>query len=116
MNAPRLKLKVVIGDHDTVLGPGKIALLEAIAQERSLSKAAKSIGMSYRRAWLLIQELNDTLKEPVLITQTGGQSGGGSQLTAMAAELIEVYQQLTDEAEAATEATRARVASMIKAP
>lgn len=116
MNAPRLKLKVVIGENDTVLGPGKIALLEAIAQERSLSKAAKSIGMSYRRAWLLIQELNETLKEPVLITQTGGQSGGGSQLTAMAAELIEVYQQLTDEAEAATEATRARVASMIKTP
>jgi N-terminal domain of molybdenum-binding protein len=91
-------------------------MLEAIAQERSLSKAAKSIGMSYRRAWLLIQELNDTLKEPVLITQTGGQSGGGSQLTAMAVELIEVYQRLTDEAPPAPGAPRAREASMIKAP
>jgi molybdate transport system regulatory protein len=116
MDAPRLKLKVVIGDNDTVLGPGKIALLEAIQHERSLSKAAKSIGMSYRRAWLLVQELNDTLKSPVLTTQTGGQSGGGSQLTDMAITIISLYQQLTAEAEAATEATRTQVATLIKTP
>ena len=56
VSAPRLKLKLVLGDDDTLLGPGKIALLKAIQREQSLSKAAKSINMSYRRAWLLIQE------------------------------------------------------------
>ena len=61
VSAPRLKLKLVLGDDDTLLGPGKIALLKAIQREQSLSKAAKSINMSYRRAWLLIQELNDAL-------------------------------------------------------
>lgn len=114
MGTPRLKVKLVIGDDDTLLGPGKIALLKAIQREHSLSKAAKSIGMSYRRAWLLVQELNNALREPVLVTQTGGQSGGGSELTAMANELIRVYEQLTREAETATEATRDHVASLIK--
>jgi molybdate transport system regulatory protein len=114
MIQPQLKLKLVMGEQHTLLGPGKIALLHAIVAEHSLSRAAKSIGMSYRRAWLLIQELNDSLREPVLITQTGGQAGGGSVLTPMAFELIALYDTLTQEAEAATEQTRNRLASMIK--
>jgi len=114
MHAPRLKLKLVLGDNDTLLGPGKIALLKAIQKEHSLSKAAKSINMSYRRAWLLIQESNDSLKQPVLLTQTGGQSGGGSKLTEIATEVIRIYEQLTSEAEEATEATRHSIASLLK--
>lgn len=114
MTQPQLKLKLVMGEQHTLLGPGKIALLNAIVAEHSLSKAAKSIGMSYRRAWLLIQELNDSLREPVLITQTGGQAGGGSVLTPMAFELIALYDALTQEAEAATEQTRNRLASLMK--
>ena len=99
MHTPRLKLKLVLGDNDTLLGSGKIALLKAIQKEHSLSKAAKSINMSYRRAWLLIQELNDSLREPVLITHTGGQSGGGSELTEVANQIIEVYERLNKEAQ-----------------
>jgi molybdate transport system regulatory protein len=114
MHAPRLKLKLVLGDNDTLLGSGKIALLKAIQKEHSLSKAAKSINMSYRRAWLLIQELNDSLKEPVLITHTGGHSGGGSELTEMANRIIEVYERLNQEAEEATEATRESIASLLR--
>jgi len=114
MSAPRLKLKLVLGDDDTLLGPGKIALLKAIQKEHSLSKAAKSINMSYRRVWLLIQELNDSLKEPVLVTHTGGQSGGGSELTDMANQIIDVYERLTEEAEEATEATRRSIASLLR--
>lgn len=114
MHNPRLKLKIVIDGQDTLLGPGKIDLLMAIAAEHSLSKAAKSIGMSYRRAWLLIQELNDSLKEPVLITQTGGQSGGGSELTPMAFQIIDLYRTLSEQAEAATADTRKQLAALIK--
>ena len=114
MHTPRLKLALVLGENDTRLGSGKIALLKAIQKERSLSKAAKSINMSYRRAWLLIQELNDSLREPVLITHTGGQSGGGSELTEMANQIIEIYERLNQEAEEATEATRESIASMLR--
>lgn len=114
MDSPRLKLKLVMGDQDTLLGPGKIELLRAIERAHSLSKAARDLGMSYRRAWLLIQELNEALSMPVVDTQTGGNAGGGSALTPMARELIALYDQLTDEAEAATDATRQRLASLLK--
>jgi molybdate transport system regulatory protein len=114
VSIPRLKIKVVLDDNDTLLGPGKISLLKAIQKEHSLSQAAKSINMSYRRAWLLIQELNESLKDPVLISKTGGQSGGGSELTTMANRIIEIYEQLTREAEEATEANRESIASLLK--
>lgn len=114
MSVPRLKLKLVLDDNDTLLGPGKIALLKAIQKEHSLSQAARSINMSYRRAWLLIQELNESLKDPVLISKTGGQSGGGSELTPMANQIIDVYERLTHEAEETTEATRTLISSLLK--
>ena len=63
---------------------------------------------------ILIQELNESLSEPVLITQTGGQFGGGSELTEIARNIIAVFEQLTQEAEAATEETRKTVASLLK--
>ena len=114
MPVPRLKLKLALDDNDTLLGPGKIALLQAIQKEHSLSQAAKSINMSYRRAWLLIQELNESLKDPVLISKSGGRSGGGSELTTTANQIIHVYEQLTREAEEATEATRESITSLLK--
>tara|TARA_B110000483_G_C17722690_1_gene361519 strand:+ start:176 stop:529 length:354 start_codon:yes stop_codon:yes gene_type:complete len=111
---PGLKLKLILQDNATLLGRGKIELLKAIAKEHSLSKAAKSLGMSYRRAWLLIRELNDSMETPVLITQTGGQSGGGSELTETATRLIELYEKLATDAELATTATREQVAYLLK--
>ncbi|MDC1239595.1 LysR family transcriptional regulator [Litorivicinus sp.] len=111
---PGLKLKLILPDNATLLGRGKIELLKAIAKEHSLSQAAKSLGMSYRRAWLLIRELNDSMKTPVLITQTGGQSGGGSELTEAATRLIELYEKLAADAELATKATREQVAYLLK--
>lgn len=114
MTIPKLKLKLVLGSKDTILGAGKIELLKSIDREKSLSKAAKKIGMSYRRAWLLIQELNDSLSEPVLITQIGGQYGGGSILTPMAFRVIEIYDQLTEEANNATSSTRIAVLELLK--
>ena len=114
MITPHLKLALVLGENKNSLGIGKITLLKAIQKEHSLSKAAKSINMSYRRAWLLIQELNESLLEPVLITHKGGASGGGSELTETANRIIALYEQLTCEAEAATEGTRRTLVSMLK--
>jgi len=74
------------GDHS--LGPGKAQLLEAVAEHGSISAAARSMGMAYRHAWELIDDLNRCFREPVVRTSAGGRSGGGAHLTAFGEELV----------------------------
>src|SRR5271170_661326 len=76
------------------IGPGKVALLEAIALTGSITSSAKKLGMSYRRAWLLVDETNRCLVRPAVQTATGGQRGGGSSLTPVGAELVRRYRAL----------------------
>ncbi len=76
-------------------------LLEAIEKTGSLTAAAKSIDMSYRRAWILVNELNASLKKPAVDSAKGGEHGGGSQLTAVGQKLIAYYRNIETEAEAA---------------
>jgi molybdate transport system regulatory protein len=76
------------------VGIGKITLLEAIARTGSLSQAARDIGMSYRRAWLLIDSMNGEFDTPVISATVGGSGGGGAQLTAFGSELIRAYRSL----------------------
>jgi len=83
-------MRITSGDTISV-GPGKISLLEAIRNTRSITAAAKSIGMSYRRAWILIDELNASLKKPAVRSAKGGEHGGGSELTEVGRKLIELY-------------------------
>ena len=64
----------------TRLGPGKIRLLELIGERGSISAAGRGMGMSYRRAWLLVDDLNRCFKEPVVLTQLGGSGGGGGRI------------------------------------
>lgn len=73
------------------IGPGKIALLEAIGKAGSISAAARSLDMSYRRAWLLVEEINLALREPAVAAATGGQHGGGAALTPVGEKIIELY-------------------------
>ena len=73
------------------LGPGKIELLETIEQMGSLRQAAQTLGMSYRRAWLLLDALNRSFSEPAAVASVGGQGGGGARLTAFGGELIKRY-------------------------
>ncbi|QEI09116.1 LysR family transcriptional regulator [Pigmentiphaga aceris] len=80
------------------VGPGKIALLEAIQVHGSISAAARSLGMSYRRAWLLIEELNKALNSPATSSEQGGQRGGGSLLTPVGAEIIRLYRAIERDA------------------
>jgi len=76
------------------VGPGKIDLLEAIRDCGSLSQAARNIGMSYRRAWLLIHSLKESFREPVTKASTGGKGGGGVQVTEFGEALINSYREL----------------------
>ena len=95
---PRLSIRVDLGPGLRI-GPGKVALLETIDATGSISAAGRALGMSYRRAWLLVEDLNRTFAEPVVSTQTGGGHGGGTSLTAHGRELIVRYRQLEREAE-----------------
>jgi molybdate transport system regulatory protein len=76
------------------IGPGKIALLECIAAKGSLVKAAKEMEMSYRRAWLLVQDLNASFDLPCVTSQKGGARGGGAVLTALGTILVKDYRAL----------------------
>lgn len=80
------------------IGPGKIDLLEAVHEHGSISAAARSLGMSYRRAWLLIDELNRTLKTPATSSETGGSSGGGCVLTPVGEKIVRLYREIEIEA------------------
>jgi molybdate transport system regulatory protein len=73
------------------LGPGKIALLEWIDRTGSLSGAGRSLGMSYRRAWLLLHSVNDSFTEPAVEFSVGGKDGGGARLTPFGRKLIATY-------------------------
>jgi molybdate transport system regulatory protein len=111
-DAPRLWLKVDFGARGQI-GPGKIALLRAIAEQSSISAAAKSIGMSYRKAWLLIDQLNHTVGRPVVETQVGGSAGGGAQLTAPGRRLIDCYELLQKHAESGSDDQLKALAKMM---
>lgn len=90
-----VQFRLRIYREDTVaIGPGKVALLEAIAEAGSIAAAARQIGMSYRRAWLLVDETNKALKQPVVGTAAGGTRGGGTVLTPTGQELVARYRAL----------------------
>lgn len=79
------------------IGPGKIALLEAIAETGSISAGGRKLKMSYRRAWDLVEALNKAFGAPVVETATGGAGGGGAHLTPLGRRLIEEYRGLERE-------------------
>ena len=93
MSTPDIRFRLDFDDQCSV-GIGKISLLEAIASTGSLSQAARDIGMSYRRAWLLIDSMNTDFDTPVINATVGGSGGGGTQLTSFGRELVKAYRNL----------------------
>jgi molybdate transport system regulatory protein len=96
MVTPVIRFRIDFAANSWV-GPGKIELLEAIRSHGSLSQAARSLGMSYRRAWLLIESLNSYFREPVTRAITGGKGGGGVTITTFGESLIKSYRELSDD-------------------
>jgi molybdate transport system regulatory protein len=90
---PELWIKLIVPGRGQI-GPGKIELLRRVERERSISAAARSMGMSYRRAWLLIDELNRLFDAPVVETHVGGSGRGGANLTSFGTKLIGSYAEI----------------------
>ena len=88
--SPALRFRLLL-DAEHALGPGKVDLLEAIAETGSIAAAGRTMGMSYKRAWQLADDLNRSFAEPLITTNKGGEHGGGAALTAAGEKVIAAY-------------------------
>ncbi len=98
-----LTIRIDFGAHG-YLGPGKITLMELISKHGSISAAGKEMGMSYRRAWLLVDEINHIFREPLVETQMGGSGGGGARLTRLGRDVVGRYRAIEGAAATASAA------------
>ena len=93
----QLKIRVMAGPV-IAFGPGKATLLAAIERTGSISAAAREMGMSYRRAWLLVDEMNRSFREPLVGTAAGGPGGGGANVTQFGQDVLSRYRKMEDKA------------------
>jgi molybdate transport system regulatory protein len=100
---PALNIRIDLSG-DFRLGPGKVRLMELIAEHGSISAAGRAMGMSYRRAWLLVDSLNAAFREPLVVSRTGGTRGGGAGLTKFGRSIVERYRAIEAEATATAHA------------
>jgi molybdate transport system regulatory protein len=104
----------VLGKGSPAMGPGKAELIARIAATGSISAAARDMGMSYRRAWQLVEALNRAYREPVVTTAIGGTRGGGARVTAFGKRLVTFYRAMEDKASAAIAADLRRFNAQLR--
>jgi molybdate transport system regulatory protein len=108
-----LRLRIRVGE-DIALGPGKADLLQAIAATGSISSAARTLGMSYRRAWLLVETMNRCFKTPLVQAKTGGKSGGGAEITPLGREALRHYRAMQKAANKACGPASKRLSGLMR--
>jgi molybdate transport system regulatory protein len=108
----RFRLRISNGE-EIAIGPGKVALLEAIIAAGSITGAAKDLGMSYRRAWLLVDDMNRCFKKPVVDSAKGGKEGGGTVVTPTGHEVIALYRGIESQAQKATAQDLAKLTRLL---
>ena len=94
---PAPRLRILLG-REIAIGPGKAELLRLIEEMGSISAAAREMGMSYRRAWTLVETMNGAFREPVVEAATGGRGGGGAQVTDFGREALKRYRAMEEKA------------------
>ncbi len=109
----RLHLKIQLGG-DVLLGPGKAELLEHIRDTGSISAAGRAMQMSYKRAWLLVEEMNAAFRDPLVDSVRGGPGGGGAQLTASGQAVLHLYRQVALTAALAASDDIDRLAALLR--
>lgn len=105
-------VRILLGGASS-LGPGKVALLEEIDRHGSISAAARAMGMSYRRAWLLVEAMNTGFRRPLVSTATGGSGGGGAVLTDFGREVLRRYRAMEAKARKAIAADLERFGALL---
>lgn len=112
---PQVRWRMRIMHSEVIaIGPGKIELLEAIRDHGSITAAAKSMNMSYRRAWLLLNEINVSLARPATISSHGGANGGASRLTEVGEQIVTLYRQIEVQASQANEKELKALMALLK--
>jgi molybdate transport system regulatory protein len=106
------KIRILIGAV-VAIGPGKADLLEAVSRTGSISSAARAMGMSYRRAWLLVEAMNEAFRRPLVETLTGGAGGGGARVTPLGVEVLRRYRAMERKAERSVRADLRRLARLV---
>jgi molybdate transport system regulatory protein len=107
------KLRVMFGP-EIAMGPGKADLLRAIAETGSISASARRMGMSYRRAWVLVDTMNRCFREPVVDSATGGAGGGGARVTRFGHTVLARYDSMRTRVERALDSDLERFADLLR--
>lgn len=110
---PGLTLRV-LGPGHPAMGPGRAALLSHIARTGSITSAARAMGMSYRRAWQLVEAMNRSFAKPVVVTEVGGKRGGGAAVTVQGKRLVKLYRAMEDKASSAIAADLRRFSRYLR--
>ena len=92
-SGPVLRLRIVLG-RDIAIGPGKADLLELIRETGSIAAAGRRLGMSYKRAWLLVDTMNGCFSKPLVEAIKGGKTGGGARLTPLGEDVLARYRRM----------------------
>ena len=108
---PRIR---VIAGNQIALGPGKVDLLEEIDRSGSISKAARELGLSYRRAWTLVDTMNKSFKSCLVKGSAGGKKGGGAHLTHLGKKIAKTYRGMESKAEIAMKSDWEMIRSSLK--
>lgn len=109
---PELFIRLFLTQTE-MLGPGKAALLQRIAETGSISAAGKAMGMSYKRAWMLTESMNAMFREPLIDSVRGGPGGGGAVLTPTGERVLALYRGIESAAAAATESARDELRALL---
>lgn len=107
-----VKLRILL--NGVMIGPGKAELLERIRETGSIAAAGRGMQMSYKRAWMLVEELNAAFAEPLVSSARGGAGGGGARLTETGAEVLRLYRAAVTQAESAAAEPIAGLARMLR--
>jgi molybdate transport system regulatory protein len=110
-----LSIRIDFEPSGSALGPGMAQLLEHVVAHGSIRAAAASMGMSYRKAWLLIHEMQETFNGAIVTSAVGGTSGGGTQLTELGSTLLRTYRRIESRATRAAETDLDTLAGLVRA-